>query len=117
MLISEREAGRWLTISGSSSLFPAGRLLIHGASPAGPGREHRLRKFTFQFEAEMRGQVSGRGFGAQGQGHSAGKAPPRSASRALSDRKASTRHKGTIRRVITALPAATRSSLGEGLRE
>lgn len=71
MLISEREAWRRLTISGSGSLLPASRLLIHGASPAGAGGEHRLRKFTFQFEAGMRGQVSGTGFGAQGQGHSA----------------------------------------------
>lgn len=68
MLISEREAGRWLTISGSSSLFPAGRLLIHGASPAGPGREHRLRKFTFQFEAEMRGQCRGEASVLRGKG-------------------------------------------------
>lgn len=65
----------------------------------------------------MRGQVSGRGFGAQGQGHGAGKAPPRSASRTLSDRKESPRHKGTIGRVTAALPAITRSSPCEGLRE
>lgn len=64
----------------------------------------------------MRGQVSGRGFGAQGQGHSVGKAPPRSASRALSDRKESAHHKGPIGRVTAALPALTRSPRCEGLQ-